>query len=348
MDDHFGRLFHIPFQLSKLGHNLTVIALDYKRGRTRQELLFEGVRFVSIPVTTLTGFILMIPRIYSELGVDLPDVLIASGDIYIGGLTALMAFRLRKPWIFDVYDDYRCFASARIPGMKYLFWKLVSSADHVIAASKPLEKLISNFTREITVVENGVDLTLFRPLEKDSCRRQLDIPKTDVVIGFFGSIAKKRGIEILLEAIQLILPQYPNIRVLLAGKKTLSIDLKKPYIDYRGMQPQSSLPVMINACDVITIPYEVDAQVAVSNPCKVAEYLACRVPVVVTEVSNMSEVFALTPEVLATPGSDKSLADALQRQITKQIVSPLPSGLSWSDLSQRVEQVIHHVSKYRT
>lgn len=114
------------------------------------------------------------------------------------------------------------------------------------------------------------------------------------------------------------------------------------------MQPQSSLPVMINACDVITIPYEVDAQVAVSNPCKVAEYLACRVPVVVTEVSNMSEVFALTPEVLATPGSDKSLADALQRQITKQIVSPLPSGLSWSDLSQRVEQVIHHVSKYRT
>ena len=169
-----------------------------------------------------------------------------------------------------------------------------------------------------------------------------------MVVGFFGSIEDKRGTKILLEAAQSILPKYPTLRVLLAGKNNLSLELKGAHIDYRGMQPQTFLPTMINACDVVTIPYELDPQVEMSNPCKVAEYLACHIPVVVTKVSNMSEIFASTPEVLAQPGSVESLAEALLRQLKEPTFTPLPDGLSWFDLAQLVEQVLYHASTSRS
>ena len=347
-DDQFGRLFHIPVQLAKLEHEVTVIALDYKSGRPQQVVELQAVRFISFPVASVSGVTFMVYRLYRELRRISPQVLIASGDIYIGGLTALMAYLLNRPWIFDVYDDYRCFASARIPGMKSLFRKLIFSADHVLVASKPLKKLLGSSSSSLTVVENGVDLSLFRPLERAVCRKRLNIPTTDVVVGFFGSIEDKRGTKILLEAAQSILPKYPTLRVLLAGKNNLSLELKGAHIDYRGMQPQTFLPTMINACDVVTIPYELDPQVEMSNPCKVAEYLACHIPVVVTKVSNMSEIFASTPEVLAQPGSVESLAEALLRQLKEPTFTPLPDGLSWFDLAQLVEQVLYHASTSRS
>lgn len=347
-DDQFGRLFHIPVQLAKLEHEVTVIALDYKSGRPQQVVELQAVRFISFPVASVSGVTFMVYRLYRELRRISPQVLIASGDTYIGGLTALMAYLLNRPWIFDVYDDYRCFASARIPGMKSLFRKLIFSADHVLVASKPLKKLLGSSSSSLTVVENGVDLSLFRPLERAVCRKRLNIPTTDVVVGFFGSIEDKRGTKILLEAAQSILPKYPTLRVLLAGKNNLSLELKGAHIDYRGMQPQTFLPTMINACDVVTIPYELDPQVEMSNPCKVAEYLACHIPVVVTKVSNMSEIFASTPEVLAQPGSVESLAEALLRQLKEPTFTPLPDGLSWFDLAQLVEQVLYHASTSRS
>ena len=347
-DDQFGRLFHIPVQLAKLEHEVTVIALDYKSGRPQQVVELQAVRFISFPVASVSGVTFMVYRLYRELRRISPQVLIASGDTYIGGLTALMAYLLDRPWIFDVYDDYRCFASARIPGMKSLFRKLIFSADHVLVASKPLKKLLGSSSSSLTVVENGVDLSLFRPLERAVCRKRLNIPTTDVVVGFFGSIEDKRGTKILLEAAQSILPKYPTLRVLLAGKNNLSLELKGAHIDYRGMQPQTFLPTMINACDVVTIPYELDPQVEMSNPCKVAEYLACHIPVVVTKVSNMSEIFASTPEVLAQPGSVESLAEALLRQLKEPTFTPLPDGLSWFDLAQLVEQVLYHASTSRS
>ena len=114
-DDQFGRLFHIPVQLAKLEHEVTVIALDYKSGRPQQVVELQAVRFISFPVASVSGVTFMVYRLYRELRRISPQVLIASGDIYIGGLTALMAYLLNRPWIFDVYDDYRCFASAHMP-----------------------------------------------------------------------------------------------------------------------------------------------------------------------------------------------------------------------------------------
>jgi glycosyltransferase involved in cell wall biosynthesis len=337
LDDRFGRLYHIPVQLAKRGHEVCVIAYDYRRGRLREERQIEGVNFISLPAATLVNRLLMVPRLGSELRRFQPTVLAASGDTYLGALAALFARLNKIPWAFDLYDDYRYFASARIPGMIALFWKLVRISDHVFVASAPLRHLIREHAQG-TVIENGIDPTVFRELDRQQCRDSLGIGVHENVVGFFGSIDRKRGIEVLMHAVEKIRSINENVRLLIAGKNSLALDMTGPGVDYRGVVSQSDVAMMINACSVVVVPYEKDPQIEVSNACKVAEYLACGAPIVATRVSNMEEVLHDSPEVLVEPGDANQLAERIAFQFRNQIRTPFPENLTWASLGGRVEQ----------
>ena len=340
IDDQFGRLFHIPVRLARLGHRVSVFALDYRRGRPRQEATVDGVRFVSIPAAAVFDIIALAARVYSGIRRSKPDILVASGDTHIGGLTALIARVENRPWVFDVYDDYRYFASAKIPGMTLLFRRLLRQAAHVVTASRPLASRFAGDSQRITVVENGVDPLVFRRLDKAYCRSILGISPNEAVIGYLGSITRERGIDILLQAFKQLRAVSENARLLLAGHVDGGMPLKGPGIDYRGLIPQSEIPVLIGACDVAVIPYVKDPLMDATNACKIAEYLACGVPVVATRVSNMAELFSATPEILAEPGSPKSLFDTLRLQLERRIVPELPEGLLWQNLTAIFETAV--------
>jgi glycosyltransferase involved in cell wall biosynthesis len=243
-------------------------------------------------------------------------------------------------FVFDIYDDYRCFASARIPGVKTLFWRLVRSADHLIVASAPLAALVGRLAKGVTVVENGIDPALFHSMDKVACREVLQIPAREPVIGFFGSMERRRGADVLLTAFESLRSQYPDLRLLLAGRNSLALPLDQPGVDYRGEVSQSTVAAMINACDVVTLPYERDPQVDVSNACKIAEYLTCGTPIVATRVSNMEAVFRQTPQILAEPGDPDDLAEKLALQLEHPVSSAQPPDLTWSSLARRVEEAL--------
>jgi glycosyltransferase involved in cell wall biosynthesis len=128
--------------------------------------------------------------------------------------------------------------------------------------------------------------------------------------------------------------------LLVSGKNDSNLDLSQEGVDYRGQQPQSRVPMLINACDVVTIPYEQDPYIEATNACKISEYLACEVPIVVTKVSDMEMRFAATPEILAEPGDAASLGQAIQRQLRKPAKPHFPNTLTWQALTRRVETTL--------
>jgi glycosyltransferase involved in cell wall biosynthesis len=340
IDDRFGRLFHIPVQLARLGNPVTVVALDYRAGRGYHAQTIGGVEFISVPAAGVVDLVRLVQRSGEAVRQALPDVIVASGDTYIAGLAAAFAKRLSIPWVFDVYDDYRYFASGRIPGMKSWFFRLLRDSDQVLVASHPLLGLTRDFAQVSTVVENGVDTGLFRELDKEDCRNELGISAQDKVIGFFGSIGRKRGVGILLEAAARLRKQYPRLRLLLAGRNALGLNLDQRGVDFRGLVAQDHIPVMINASDVVVVPYERDPLVDATNACKIAEYLACGTPIVATRVSDMESIFSETPQVLVDPGDPDALAERLSYQISHQIVTPFVDALTWPKLSHRVANAI--------
>jgi glycosyltransferase involved in cell wall biosynthesis len=304
----------------------------------QEEKIIDGVNFISLPAAQPRDILKMIPRLHQELRIRKPDILIASGDIYIGGLTAMLS--RGRPWLFDLYDDYRYFASASIPGMKTLFRRLLKNADQVIVASKPLAARYGNDAREISIIENGIDPSLFRPLPKDQCRGTLRIPSDETVIGYFGSITQQRGINTLLQAFEEIRRALPSTRLLLAGRSSSDIQLIDPGVDYRGFVSQKEVPTLISACDVVVIPYTRDPLIDATNACKISEYLACGVPVVTTRISNMAEIFPNTPQILAEPGNATSLSAAITFQLNNRIIFPLSHSWTWSELAKNVEATL--------
>lgn len=340
ISDRFGRLFHFAVQLARRDHQVTVVALDYDKKRTFERHTIDAVHFLSVPVIGILKTPLGFIRTFNETHAAKPDILIASADTYLGVVAASFSRLLSTPWCFDIYDDYRYFASAKIPGMRRIFNLVTKDADSIIVASEPLKQFAEPQNPATYVIENGTDTDLFRPLNKLACRRRLGLPDDQRIIGYFGSIEKRRGIETLIKAVAMYRRKYPNVRLLIAGKSDASIDLPALNVDYRGNVPHQTVPELINACDVVTIPYEHDPYIDATNPCKISEYLACEVPIVVTSVSDMASLFSNTPSVLAEPGVAESLSRAIERQLTSPTLIALDSNLTWSALTERLDAII--------
>ncbi len=69
---------------------------------------------------------------------------------------------------------------------------------------------------------NGIDLQLFPGKNAVTDRAaqlkvRLDLKEDDIVIGFLGRLSKDKGIDILFDAFNLLIKEYPSLRLVLAG-----------------------------------------------------------------------------------------------------------------------------------
>lgn len=335
LDDRFGRLYHLPLQLARHGHEVEVLALDYRSAK-REEMQVEGARFRTEPATPLH-----LPLLYAQLRKRVqeyrPDILIASGDSHIGYLGLRLARDVDARFAFDVYDYYPAFAGNRIPGMRWMFDKAVAGADLVIAAGNRLAQKLHPLNPRIAIISNGVDTALFRPMDKSDARRELGLDPQQIIIGYFGSLDPARG-PLLIEAAALLRTRGLDLRLLLAGPLR-GIALDQPWIEYRGALPQTAVPLLINACDVVVIPYQNTSFNDHSSACKIAEYLACGVPVVATDVADHADHFGNTENSLCAP-TPEALADTIARQFERPSHTALPAGMSWAGLGTTLAKAL--------
>ena len=329
--DRFGRLFHLPIQLSRLGATVSVVALDYRNVSSVSERIGD-VTFRAVPTR-----LARMPRLLQELREFVrlfqPDIVIASGDSHIGLMGKRLAFSAHANFVFDVYDYYPAFVGNRIPGMRAMFHSTVRQADLVLCASHPLRARLSGKYQKALVVENGVDRELFGPKSKKAARGALGLADHAPTLGYFGSITPTRG-PLLFAAVDRLTDEFPELRVLLSGKVS-GVDIDRSFINYMGELPQSKVPTLIAACDVVTIPYASDPFNDMAGPCKIAEYLACQRPVIATRVAGHELAFNDVPESLCDP-EPGDMARALRQQLESPRVAEFPSNLDWAEIARRL------------
>lgn len=327
--DRFGRLFHLPVELSKLGAKVSVAALDY-RSTISEKMIANGVAFQSIPATFSR-----LPRLVFDLNrivaAPAPDFLIASGDSHIGFLGKYLARRIGARFVFDVYDYYPSFRGNRIPGFKAMFRSAVRNADLILCASEPLRSLLSLVNRNTLLVENGVDRHLFKPMDKQDARARLELEPLAPHVGYFGSITPTRG-PLLIKACQRLRREIPELRLLLAGP-VKGVDLDKPGIIYHGVLSQESIPERIAACDVVAVPYADDTFNRMSGACKIAEYLACERPVVATNIAGHTKFFGHTPFSICKQEPD-NMAAAISGHLRESSHANFPDELEWESIAE--------------
>ena len=328
--ERFGRLYHLPKEWVANGAEIWVNAIDY-RDKISNELTIDGVHFQTTPAR-LPQVLALPYSIYRHCLRIKPDILVASGDSHIGFMGLLIAKKLRIPFVFDVYDYYPVFKGNCIPGMKFMFRCAVKKARLVLCSSEPLLNRLACLNANRMLVENGVDAALFSPMEMSEARKVLQLEQESIFVGYFGSINAARG-PLLIEACRMLRKDFPSLHLLLAGRID-DVDLKEPWIRYLGDLPQAEIPALINACNVVTIPYADTPFNRMCGACKIAEYLACGKPIVATRISVHRQLFADSPSSICDP-TPESMTESIRTQLKVRELPTFSGSLTWNDIGAK-------------
>lgn len=124
-------------------------------------------------------------------------------------------------WIYCKLKRKKFITTHHISGIpKHILHK---KADHTIAISKELQfELINTYNykeENVSLIYNGVSKEKFNIFtiedEKKIIKNSARVPQDKVVVGFVGSLIRRKGIDILLEAVSLL--KTNNVHVILLG-----------------------------------------------------------------------------------------------------------------------------------
>jgi glycosyltransferase involved in cell wall biosynthesis len=187
---------------------------------------------------------------------------------------------------------------------------------HLVTVSFRLKErivlLIGN--RQTHVVHNGAHPQLFRPIPKGQARAKLDVLMDRRVTLFVGNLIPAKGIEFLLDAFSRLRRSQDLLYVVGEGdhKGSLFSLAKRLGIEDSvrlvGRRPHSDVPLWLSAADCLVLP-----SLSEGFPTILPEAMACRVPVVATEVGGTPEIVRHGETGLLVPPHDPdALAEAIQ------------------------------------
>jgi len=177
---------------------------------------------------------------------------------------------------------------------------LVKNCHRIIAATKREKRELIQYyhasPENIGVVPGGVNMELFKPVEKDFARQQLGVEKEIKMILYVGRIDPIKGINRLLEA-GAYLPNKQEFKLVIIGgndqpqpeleklrRLSQALDIHDSVI-FAGRVKQEELPLYYSAADVLVMPsyYESFGLVAL-------ESMACGTPVIATKVGGIEKI----------------------------------------------------------
>jgi glycogen synthase len=178
----------------------------------------------------------------------------------------------------------------------------------------------------ITVIPNAVDVDQFAfdaPADIQ-LRHQLGL-EGKTVLGFLGSFYAYEGLDILLDAVAQLLPENPNLRVLLAGGGPEEASLKElaaqlgvaHAILFTGRIPHAEIARYYSLVDVLVYPRASMRLTELVTPLKPLEAMALGRVVVASDVGGHRELIEDGKNGFLFPAGDPdSLSDCLRKVLS--------------------------------
>lgn len=164
--------------------------------------------------------------------------------------------------------------------LKWFTKKAVRVADEITAVSKFTANLAKNdlgLDKNIRVIYNGVDESLFKPI------RKTELPKNKIKILFSGNLSSRKGVQWLLPILEKL---NSNISIVytsgLRGTKGL---VQHPRLKNVGRVEYKDMPQLYQSMDILLFP-----TVREGFGLAAAEAMSCGLPVVATNCSSLPEL----------------------------------------------------------
>ena len=193
-----------------------------------------------------------------------------------------------------------------------MWWALRHFCDRVIAVSEETRQHHIRMGRlapaKVVTMYNGIDLSPFSPLAPEEYRAKraaLGLPQDAPVLTTVAVLRPAKGIQYMLEALPMVLEQVPGARYLVVGSGEHESHLKE-MVKQRGLADhvifsgvRSDIPELLAISDIFVLPTLTEAL-----PTVLAEAMAARKPIVVSEVGGVPEMIEHTHNGLLVPPAD--------------------------------------------
>jgi len=243
---------------------------------------------------------------------------------------------------------------------------LVKESSHIISPSESdqqyLNYLYSADPDKVTVIPPGVDVSLFKPMNKVLAKKHISAEVAHRVILFAGRIEPLKGLDVLLYSMKILDERSPELNVCLwivggdtsTKKSEMSSELRRlekikhmlgisNSVMFVGQKPQAELPFYYNAAELVVMPshYESFGMAA-------AEAMACGTPVITTNVTGISNLLDSKHEPLITSANNPLhlaeqmgylLTDQQAYQEMSEAVLSRVQDLNWCDVSDQIIEI---------
>jgi glycosyltransferase involved in cell wall biosynthesis len=283
--------------------------------------LFEYLAFFALAATTLS--FLHLRHRYDVVQIhNLPDFLV---------FAALVPKLTGTPVLLDLHDLMPEFLAARRGvGPDSLFVRVTAwqeqiscrFADHVITVTDSWKQtLIARGVQpdKISVVMNVADAQIFHPARH---ARAADGNDPAFHVFYHGTLTKRYGIDLLLDAVRLTRNGLPHMRVTLLGTGDALDDLIAQRhalgLDDRVTIMSTAVDItelvaLIREADVGVVPNRADRFTDGILPTKLMEYVSVGIPVIAARTTAISSYFDDDMVEFFEPGDREGLATALRK-----------------------------------
>ena len=268
-------------------------------------------------------------------GLDLerPDVVIGSSPQLLVALSAWwLAWWKRVPFVFEVRDLWpESLAAVGAAGegsrlhraLATIAGFLYRRADRIVVVTSAFkDHLIRHWRvpeKKISIVENAVEVDLFRPDPGASAVRGSLGLEGRFLVCYIGTMGMAHGLETLLDAAQELRESSPRVMFLLIGEGAekerivrLARDRRLNNVHFIDQQPRERIPAYISAADVCLVMLKKSELFKTVIPTKLLEYMACEVPVIVAVDGEARRIIEEAQAgVFVEPESSGALAGAV-------------------------------------
>lgn len=168
----------------------------------------------------------------------------------------------------------------------------------------------------LRVAYYGIDINKFFPDREGYGRRKREIAMGKIRLVVIGRVEEEKGIRYLFEAIQILKKEFPDIHLSVVGPVdkggTEILDSIRQMrlednIHYKGICPNSDLPFVINAHDIL-----VSASLFETFGITLLEAMACGKPVVAARSGGPAETVNDKAGVLVEKANPQALANGIR------------------------------------
>lgn len=204
--------------------------------------------------------------------------------------------------------------------------------DRIVSVTDKLKEELVNLYAvpegKIIVINNGANTDLFKPMNQERVKAELQLEESKKYVCFVGNLAAWQGVEFLIYASPFVLEKCPDVRFLVVGdgamkNKLLEITSASGLLNkfiFTGRVPYDSVPRYINASDVCVAPFIKGRNEKIGlSALKTYEYLACGKPIVASSIPGVKDLIECSGGgISVSPEDPEELANAIVELILNE------------------------------